>query len=451
MSANRFLSWLLLAGGALMAGVAGAQPIERWTQPDGARVLFVPSHQNPIIDIRIDVDAGSRREAPERLGVAALTNRLLASGTRKHDEEALSAAWADRSMQYGASVDQDRAAIRLRLLSDAADRRQGVALLNEVLTQPVFPAAALARAKAQTVAGLRQEETSPQAVAYRQFIQAIYGRHPYANETRLTPAAVEAIGREDVRAFWQQHYRPGYMSIAIVGDLTRREAAELAQQLTRGLPRTGAPLPEVPPVPQPAAQRLSQPHVASQASVALGLPLLTRDDPDYYPLVVGNYVLGGGGFDSRLMTELRSKRGLTYGASSMLAPYTAPGEFMVSVSTRKAQADEARRVARETLEKFVADGPSAPELEQAKANIIGGFPLRYDSNKKLIEYVAAIGFYNLPLTWLDDYPRAVEQVTPEAVRDAYRRRVGLDHLVEVVVGGSNEPDRSKVEREQEQQ
>ncbi len=451
MSANRFLSWLLLAGGALMAGVAGAQPIERWTQPDGARVLFVPSHQNPIIDIRIDVDAGSRREAPERLGVAALTNRLLASGTRKHDEEALSAAWADRSMQYGASVDQDRAAIRLRLLSDAADRRQGVALLNEVLTQPVFPEAALARAKAQTVAGLRQEETSPQAVAYRQFIQAIYGRHPYANEARLTPAAVEAIGREDVRAFWPQHYRPGYMSIAIVGDLTRREAAELAQQLTRGLPRTGAPLPEVPPVPQPAAQRLSQPHVASQASVALGLPLLTRDDPDYYPLVVGNYVLGGGGFDSRLMTELRSKRGLTYGASSMLAPYTAPGEFMVSVSTRKAQADEARRVARETLEKFVADGPSAPELEQAKANIIGGFPLRYDSNKKLIEYVAAIGFYNLPLTWLDDYPRAVEQVTPEAVRDAYRRRVGLDHLVEVVVGGSNEPDRSKVEREQEQQ
>lgn len=122
MSANRFLSWLLLAGGALMAGVAGAQPIERWTQPDGARVLFVPSHQNPIIDIRIDVDAGSRREAPERLGVAALTNRLLASGTRKHDEEALSAAWADRSMQYGASVDQDRAAIRLRLLSDAAAR-----------------------------------------------------------------------------------------------------------------------------------------------------------------------------------------------------------------------------------------------------------------------------------------------------------------------------------------
>ncbi|WP_027824398.1 M16 family metallopeptidase [Laribacter hongkongensis] len=451
MSANRFLSWLLLAGGALMAGVAGAQPIERWTQPDGARVLFVPSHQNPIIDIRIDVDAGSRREAPERLGVAALTNRLLASGTRKHDEEALSAAWADRSMQYGASVDQDRAAIRLRLLSDAADRRQGVALLNEVLTQPVFPAAALARAKAQTVAGLRQEETSPQAVAYRQFIQAIYGRHPYANEARLTPAAVEAIGREDVRAFWQQHYRPGYMSIAIVGDLTRREAAELAQRLTRGLPRTGAPLPEVPPVPQPAAQRLSQPHVASQASVALGLPLLTRDDPDYYPLVVGNYVLGGGGFDSRLMTELRSKRGLTYGASSMLAPYTAPGEFMVSVSTRKAQADEARRVARETLEKFVADGPSAAELEQAKANIIGGFPLRYDSNKKLIEYVAAIGFYNLPLTWLDDYPRAVEQVTPEAVRDAYRRRVGLDHLVEVVVGGSNEPDRSKVDREQEQQ
>ena len=451
MSANRFLSWLLLAGGALMAGVAGAQPIERWTQPDGARVLFVPSHQNPIIDIRIDVDAGSRREAPERLGVAALTNRLLASGTRKHDEEALSAAWADRSMQYGASVDQDRAAIRLRLLSDAADRRQGVALLNEVLTQPVFPEAALARAKAQTVAGLRQEETSPQAVAYRQFIQAIYGRHPYANEARLTPAAVEAIGREDVRAFWQQHYRPGYMSIAIVGDLTRREAAELAQQLTRGLPRAAAPLPRVPPVLQPAAQRLSQPHVASQASVVLGLPLLTRDDPDYYPLVVGNYVLGGGGFDSRLMTELRSKRGLTYGASSMLAPYTAPGEFMVSVSTRKAQADEARRVARETLERFVADGPSAAELEQAKANIIGGFPLRYDSNKKLIEYVAAIGFYNLPLTWLDDYPRAVEQVTPEAVRDAYRRRVGLDHLVEVVVGGSNEPDRSKVEREQEQQ
>ena len=161
---------------------------------------------------------------------------------------------------------------------------------------------------------------------------------------------------------------------------------------------------------------------------------MQRIDPDYFPLLVGNYVLGGGGFDSRILKEIRQKRGLAYSAYSYFIPYQQPGPFTIGVQTKKADAAEALKVLHETLDKFIKDGPTEAELKQAKNNIVLGFPLRIDSNRKILDYLGVIGFYDLPLTYLEDYPRAVSKVTVAQVRDAFRRRVDPDNMVTVIVG-----------------
>nr|WP_230371429.1 insulinase family protein [Paludibacterium denitrificans] len=170
--------------------------------------------------------------------------------------------------------------------------------------------------------------------------------------------------------------------------------------------------------------------------MAVGMAVLKRDDPDYFPLVVGNYILGGGGFDSRLMKEVRDQRGLTYGVSSEFEPLQQAGPFTISLSTRNEQAAQALQVVRQTLQHYVQDGPTAAELEQAKANIIGSFPLRFDSNRKLLSYLALIGQYQLPLTYLDDYVRQVKSVTVQQVHEARQRRVNPAALHTVVVGAT---------------
>lgn len=169
------------------------------------------------------------------------------------------------------------------------------------------------------------------------------------------------------------------------------------------------------------------------------MPVLRRDDPDYFPLLVGNYVLGGGGFDSRLMKEVRDKRGLTYGVSSHFSPMEQAGEFEIALSTRNAQADTALKVVEDTVAQFIAEGPSEDELAQAKRHIIGGFPLRLDSNLKLMGYVSMLGQYDLPNEWLNRYPDKVAAVTLAQVRDAWKRRLSLAALSQVRVGPKPAP------------
>jgi zinc protease len=164
-----------------------------------------------------------------------------------------------------------------------------------------------------------------------------------------------------------------------------------------------------------------------------------RNDPDYFPLFVGNYVLGAGGFTSRLTEEVRQKRGLAYSAYSYFSPMLREGPFVVGLQTQAAQASDALAIVRKTVSEFIAEGPTAKELEAAKKNIIGGFPLRIDSNRKIHDYLAVIGFYRLPLTYLDDFTKNVERVTAEQVKAAFQRRIDPQRLVTVVVGASERP------------
>lgn len=428
--------WMLALACCLgWAGLAQALDTQRWQTPQGAQVVFVPSRDNPLLDVRVDFDAGNRRDNASKPGVSDLTLSMLDAGTARLSEEAIKARLADLAAQLNGSSDIERAGISLRVLSDPAQRDPALALLAEMLAQPAFPPALLAREKAQMLASLRHADDDPADRGERALRRLMYGEHPYALSARVTPEAVQRIQRDDILRFWREHYTARRAVVSLVGDVSRADAERIATQLTARLPVSGQPLAEIPPVnvaEQGQQQRLV--HDSTQTHLLLGVPVLRRDDPDYFPLLVGNYVLGGGGFDSRLMQEVRDKRGLTYGVSSHFSPMAQAGEFVIALSTRNEQADQALAVVQDTVRDFIAQGPSEAELTQAKQHIIGGFPLRLDSNLKLMGYVSMLGQYGLPDDWLNRYPERVAAVTLAQVRDAWKRRLSLPALNTVRVG-----------------
>lgn len=431
--ARRLFSFALLACAALP--VQAAVDIQHWTTSNGARVYFVGSESLPILDIQIDFAAGSAYDPAGKASLASFTRRLLDAGAGALDEEAIANRLADVGAQMGGGTEEDRASIALRTLSHADEREAAIELLATVLHEPRFPAAVLEREKARSIASLREALTQPDKIAERSFDAAIYGDHPYGVQT--TEESIARLTRDDVAAFYRRHYSAPSASIAIVGDVDRARAEAIAEQLAKGLPEAVA-VDDLPAVAMPAAKTLRQAHPSAQAHVLLGMPGIKREDPDYYPLIVGNYVLGGGGFVSRLVKEVREKRGFAYSAYSYFAPRREFGPFQIGLQTKGSQIDDALAVVRNTLAEFIADGPTEAELAAARDNTINGFGLRLDSNRKMLGYIAVIGFYELPLDWLEQYPREVAKLTPAQVKDAFQRRVRLEHLVSVVVGGDGD-------------
>jgi zinc protease len=426
---------LALAAPALPSiALAQAQPVARhWTTPSGARAQFIESRAVPIVDIAVEFAAGAAFDPAAKAGTAALTHALLNAGAGAWSEDELAAAFADVGALPAGTVDRDRASVQLRTLSSEAERRRALAAFAAVAQQPAFPAAAFERERARLAARLREDEAQPGSLADRRFFAGLYRAHPYGRTA--TPESVAAVEREDVLRFHRGHYTADRAVVTILGDLSPDAAREIARQLTERLPARGegAPLPPV--VPPAEAQRIVIAHPAQQAHVRAGLPALARNDPDYFPLLVGNYVLGGGGFVSRLTRDIRDERGYAYSVYSYFMPLARSGPFQVGLQTRRDQAEEALARVRAVIDDFLAHGPTERELADAKASLAGGFPLRIDSNRKLLNEWAAIGFYRLPERWLADFPREVERVTAADVRAAFARHVRPDRFVTVVVGG----------------
>lgn len=427
----------------LMLALTGAAPshaalqIQSWTLDNGARVLFVENHSIPILDISVEFDAGARRDPQGKAGTAALTNAMLARGLREANAEPamteaqISDALADIAAQRGGGADADRAGMTLRTLSSHAERDTAVALLARILAHPSFPEDFFARDRARMISSIREDETKPESIAHKAFWRVLYGTHPYAQQE--TVASVEAIMRDDLLVFHEMHYVANRAVIAMIGDATRAEADAIARQLTVRLPQ-GAPLPTLPPVQPGEAREEWIAHPASQAHILTGVPALARGDADYFPLIVGNYTLGGGGFVSRLTREVREKRGLSYSVYSYFNPMAQPGPFQAGLQTQKEQTDDALKVVRDTVAAFLRDGPSAQELKAAKDNLVGGFALRLDNNQKILDNIAMIGFYNLPLDYLDTWTANVQKVTIADIKKAFKSKIALDKMSTVVVG-----------------
>ena len=416
----------------LLAGVAQAGvEIEHWVAKSGARVVFVRSASLPMIDVQIDFAAGAAYAPAEKAGLASLTRDALSSGAGTLDEEAIAERLTDSGAQLGGGTDMDRASLSLRSLTSAREKNAALNLMRQILSAPTFPAAPLARERTRTVAAIKELDTQPASVLAKRFAASVYPGHPYGVEA--TADSVERITREDVEAFYRGNYCASRAVVSMVGDVDRAEAQRIADALTDSLP-TGCTPPALPTPVMPAGQVIRIDHPSTQSHVAIGLPALRRGDADFFPLTVGNYVLGGGGFVSRMLKEVREKRGLAYSAYSYFAPQQVEGVFQIGLQTKAEQTDEALKVARDTLDSFLAAGPSAEELKDAKRNLVNGFVLRIDSNRKLLDHLAVIGFYGLPLDYLATYPQKVQAVTAHAIREAFARRVLPGHLVTVIVG-----------------
>ncbi|MGE4243875.1 M16 family metallopeptidase [Ramlibacter sp.] len=430
---------------AASATAFAALPIQQWSQPNGARVWLIESHGLPMVDVQIDFDAGARRDPREKAGLASVTAGMTGKGIAARggqpalDENQVSEAWADLGAGFGASAGGDRMSFTLRSLTDPALLPKAVLLGSRQLAEPAFPDAVWQRERQRISASIRESNTRPATVADRAYSAAVYGGHPYGYVT--TEESLGRITVDDMRERHARYIQACRAKVSVVGDVTRAQADQLVTQLLARLPQGAAaqcaPLPpvaEVPPLAAALERRI--PFASAQAHVLVGQPGYRRADPDYFPLLVGNYTLGGGGFVSRLTTEVREKRGLSYSVYSYFSPGLHAGAFTLGLQTRPDQAAQAMQVARDVVARFVREGPSEAELKAAKDFMIGGFALRLDSNSKLLDNLASIAWNDLPLDYLDTWTKKVEQVTVADVRAAFARKLQPERMVSVVVGGN---------------
>jgi zinc protease len=435
MYAKVITSLLLLASLQVATPQAAAAPkIQHWQSSGGASVFFVPLRNLPIVDVEITFDAGSARDPKGKAGLALLTNSLLDEGAAGMDANAISFGFEKLGAQYGSDVDNDRASVSLRSLSDPKLLQPALANLQRVIGSPDFSDAALQRQRNRLLVAIQAKQQSPGALANDALRSAIYGDHPYATPTEGTGKSVKGLSRKAVRDFYQRYYTDGNASIAIVGDVDRDQAVAIAESLARVLNKGTAPPPLPPVLPLTSARDIHIPFDSTQTNIMMGQPGDYRGDPDYFTLYVGNHILGGGGFESRLTKEVRVKRGLSYYAYSYFIPWRRSGPFLAAAATRSREAEESVAVMKQTINDYIRNGPTKKELKAAKDNIIGGFPLKIDSNSDILGYVSMIGFYGLPLDYLDTFTRNVEAVTVKDIRSTFRRRLDVQHFVTVQVG-----------------
>ena len=422
-----------------------AIPVQQWTQASGARVYLVESPAIAMVDVQLDFDAGSRRVGAEQAGLAGVAASLFSKGVAARgpdpalDENALGEAWADLGAAFGASAGSDRFSFSLRSLTEPELLNQAVALAARQVAEPSFPADVWQRDRQRLLAQLKESYTRPGSVASREYGKAVYGGHPYGHE--VTPASLERIGVADMRAFHAAYFTSCNVRVSIVGAVTRAQADAVVTGLLARLPPTdcaaAAALPtvaEVPPL--PAARELRIPFDSAQAHVLMGQPGFKRNDPDFFAITVGNYILGGGGFVSRLTEEVREKRGLSYSVYSGFSPGRHAGAFTIGLQTRPDQAAQAIAVSRQVLAKFVAEGSTAAELKAAKDNLIGGFPLLIDSNLKLLGNLSNIAWNDLPLDYLDNWTARIAKVSAADVKAAFARKLQPEKMLTVTVGAA---------------
>ncbi|MDX8125716.1 pitrilysin family protein [Methylomonas sp. OY6] len=413
--------------------VWSAAKIENWQTPQGSRVYYVRTAGLPMVDVRVVFDAGSARDEA-KFGVAALTSALLDSGAGDLSADDIAQRFESVGANYSAGVNEDMAWLAIRTLTEKALFDKALATFETVLSKPAFNQADFEREKARTLAGLKHREESPGELAGIAFNKALYGDHPYAHPETGVVETVAGFSADDLKSFYQKYYVAANAMVVIVGDVSREQAEQTANQLLSKLPVGSKPA-EIPVVTMPS--KASKQHIefpSTQTHVLVGLPGTYRKDPDYFALYVGNHILGGGSMVSRLFEEVREKRGLAYGAYSVFAPLYRQGPFMMSLQTRNDQTEQALDVLLKTFNEFLDKGPSDKELTAAKQNITGGFAMRFDTNSKLTDYVAMIGFYQQPLDYLDTFQSNVEAVSIEQIKDAFKRRVKPELLQTVTVG-----------------
>jgi zinc protease len=410
--------------------------IEHWTLDNGTRVYFARTAELPMLQVRAVFDAASARDPKEKRGLAKLTNSLLLEGAGSMNVDDIAARFADLGAEVGANSARDMATVDLRTLTSPDLIEPAIELFATILATPTFPQSGLERERQQVLVALAHEAQSPGDVADNALMRLLYGGHPYANNPLGERSTLEAITRDDLMNHHRRYYVGRNLWLVLVGDLDLDKAKRISEKLAGQLD-SGEPAPALPVVSllkAPRVEKISFP--AGQSHIMTAQHGITREHPDYFPLVVGNHILGGSGLVSRLSNEVREKRGLSYSVYSYFSPMRVPGPFAMGLQTKNSSRDEALALMRTVLKEYVAKGPEESELEAAKKNITGGFPLRFDTNWKISEQLVSIAYYGLPLTYLEDYTARVSAVTTRQIQEAFSKHIKPQQTVTVIVGGN---------------
>jgi zinc protease len=433
-SLQRLIGAVLLLWLAAIPAVSAMPVIQHWVTDNGVRVYFVAAPELPMVDVNVTFAAGSVRD-DGHAGLAHMTSTLLTMGAAGLSADEIASRTESLGAELSSSSARDMASVRLRSLSDAEHLQPALKLLADVINRPDFNKADFKRERERTLVSIRHSEQSPATVAEYTFFRALYHDHPYALRPSGTLESISAIRLDQIKAFYKQYYVARNAVFSIVGDLDRKAAEKLVEQVIGMLPagERAAAVAPVPALTKAEEQRIY--HPSTQTHVLAGAPGMHRGDPDYFPLYVGNHVLGGGGLVSRLNEEVREKRGLSYSVSSYFSPMEQDGPYLISLQTRNDQVDDALAVMRGILQDYVDHGPTEKELLNSKKNITGGFPLAIASNSNILDYLNMIGFYDLPLDYLDTFNSKVLAVTRAQIIDAFKRRVVPGTMVTIIVGG----------------
>ncbi|MCU1749498.1 M16 family metallopeptidase [Pseudomonas sp. 6D_7.1_Bac1] len=406
--------------------------VQTWKTAEGSKVLFVAAPELPMFDMRLIFAAGSSQDG-DKPGLALLTNAMLNEGISGKDVSKIAEGFDSLGADFGNGAYKDMAVASLRSLSAVDKREPALKLFAEVVGKPTFPTDSLVRIKNQMLAGFEYQKQNPGKLASLELMNRLYGSHPYAHSSDGTPQSVPPITVAQLRAFHEKAYTAGNVVIALVGDLSRSEAEAIAAQVSAALPKG----PALAKIEQPLEPKASVGHIefpSKQTNLMLAQLGIDRADPDYAALSMGNQILGGGGFGTRLMSEVREKRGLTYGVYSGFTPMQARGPFMINLQTRAEMSEGTLKLVQDVLADFLKTGPTQKELDDAKRELAGSFPLSTASNADIVGQLGAMGFYDLPLSYLEDFMQQSQSLTIEQVTAAMNKHLSTDKMVIVTAG-----------------
>jgi len=411
---------------------AHAMDIKKTVLPNGLTVLHVERHNLPIVMVSLLVKAGPLDESPDKAGLANLTGELLTEGTKKRKATEISQEIEFIGAALGASTDNDYTLVTLSVLKK--DVEKGFEILSDVVLEPTFPEEEIKRNKELIKGSLRQSEEDPSFVAAKAFKKAVYNDLPYGRLLTGNSETLDSLGREDIVRFHSVYYRPNNSLLSVVGDLTEDELRSLIGRFLSGWKASEVPGRPLVPTPPRRKEAILIDKDLTQANIILGHAGIRRQNPDYYAVSVMNYILGGGGFSSRLMQTVRDEMGLAYDIHSFFAPYKEGGLFEVGFQTKNESANTVVKEIYRQMGRITNEQVSDQELEDAKAYLTGSFPRRLDTNRKVADFLVAVEFYGLGLDYVEKYPQYIKSVTKDDVLRVAKKYLDPGGLVTVVVG-----------------
>ncbi|MFI5396662.1 MAG: M16 family metallopeptidase [Candidatus Binatia bacterium] len=418
------LAWSTLAS-------AATPPAERYTLSNGARLVVSEQHALPLVVVQLLIDAGARRDPRGQEGVANLTADLLTEGTKTRAASQISQGFDFIGASYSTSADTDYATLNLSVLRKDLDT--GLNLLMDVFLHPSFPEAEVGRRREAALAQMKAEEDDPGKVAQRAFVKTAFGDGAYGHPVVGTPDAVRKITRSEIVSFYTQHYRPEGTIISVVGDVAAGDIRDRMESALRDWKKGTLEPFRYPPQDAARTGTVTINKPISQANIVLGQLGIARDNPDYYTIQVMNYILGGGGFSSRLLDNIRTKAGLAYSVASFFTVNKAPGSFQVVMQTKNASAIDAIQRACDELKRIRREPVSDEELNDAKLYLTGSFPLRLDSNTKVAGFLTQVEFFNLGDDYADTYKQRINAITKEDVQRVAQQYLHPEQMHLIVV------------------